>query len=660
MIHGSSALQIPALTDNNTQAWIASLSKHYAVTEVELINQACELASLAYDNHTEFTGIPLLQHATGTAAILISLNLDAEAIAATILYETPNYIDNWQETLKLRFGENIKNLVAGLMQINQVQAFSTLDTQNQKDKDQQNKQIESLRKMLLAMVQDIRVVLIKLAERTQTLRSLSNADSMQQQRVAHEIQRVYAPLANRLGVWQLKWEMEDLSVRYLETKLYKEVAKQLDSRRLDREKYINNVEQLLKQQLLKTGIKAEVTGRPKHIYSIINKMRRKQLSFNQLYDVRAVRILVESVEDCYSVLSLVQSIWEPIAGEFDDYIARPKSNNYRSLHTAVIGPEGLALEIQIRTHEMHAYSELGVAAHWRYKEGGKTDAALDEKIALLRQILAWKETSTDHEDLLTQFNTELFQENVYVFTPQGRVIDLPKDATPIDFAYALHTNLGHRTRGAKVDGYIVPLNYKLQNAQHVEILTHKVGAPSQDWLRPSLGYLKTNSARAKVRHWFRHENEEEYIALGRNKLDKELHRAGVGTINQEKIAQKLRFKQLEDLLINVGRGDVSEHQIATAIQELVTQKPIDRFNPARAQKTLTSIPSTQVTLEGLGNLQSNIAKCCKPVFPDHIIGYVTRDRGVTIHTQNCTFIKRLTTDRHDRLLKAEWLSTGNK
>ena len=654
MIHGSSALQIPALSDQETQAWIASLSDTFTPTEVELINQACQLANLAYSDYTEKTGAPLMHHATGTAAILISLNLDAEAITAAILYATPRHIDNWQETLKSRFGSSISNIVAGLMQIEQVQAFGALEPVNQKDKGAQNQQVESLRKMLLAMVQDIRVVLIKLAERTQTLRSLATVDSAMQQQIAKEIQGVYAPLANRLGVWQLKWELEDLSLRYLEPQLYKQVAKSLDARRLDREQYIQHVEQQLRQQLTQAGIKAEVTGRPKHIYSIINKMRRKNLNFEQLYDVRAVRILVDNIEECYAALSIVQALWQPIASEFDDYIAKPKGNNYRSLHTAVHGPENLALEVQIRTHEMHAYSELGVAAHWRYKEGGKTDAALNEKITLLRQILSWNEESKDSSDLLEQFNTELFQENIYVFTPQGKVIDLPKDSTPVDFAYALHTDLGHRTRGAKVDGHIVPLHYKLQNAQHIEILTHKIGVPSRDWLSPTLGYLKTNSARAKVRYWFKHQHAEEHISQGRTKLDKELHRSGVGAINQEKIAQKLHFNKLDDCLNAIGRGDVSEHQIANAIQEVVNPKPIEKNPQQIAQKTFASAAPTEVILEGVGNLQTNVARCCNPTYPDAIIAYVTRDRGVTVHRQQCSFIKRLEPNRHDRLLKAQW------
>jgi GTP pyrophosphokinase len=656
MIHGSSSLQIPALSDNDTQAWISTLSKDFTSEEVELIRQACQLATLAYDSHAELTGVPLLHHAISTAAILISLNMDAATIAATILHAVPKHIDNWQETIKSRFGSHIASLVEGISRIEQVQEFGELENLRLQDQvnDSHSKQIESLRKMLLAMVQDIHVILIKLAERTQTLRCLAGATLEQQKLIAKGVQGLFAPLANRLGVWQLKWEMEDLSLRYLEPQLYKEVAKLLDERRVDREQYIANVEDILKQKLSQAGIKAQVSGRPKHIYSIINKMRRKQLDFEQLFDVRAVRILVDDVKDCYTALSLVQTIWQPIPGEFDDYIARPKGNHYRSLHTAVTGPEGLALEVQIRTFEMHQHSELGVAAHWRYKEGGKSDILLDEKIAWLRQILSWNEASSDNSDLLAQFKTELFQENIYVFTPQGRVIDLPKDATPIDFAYALHTDLGHRTRGAKVDGNIVPLHYKLQNAQRVEILTNKYGAPSRDWLSPSLGYLKSSGARAKVRHWFKHINADENITIGRTKLDRELHRAGVGAINQEKIAQKLHFNKLEDFLLAIGRGDVSEHKIANAIQETVNLKSAEKPSLS-AVKKMSAVPlSTEVIIEGIGNLQTNMAKCCKPAYPDTIVGYITCDRGVTIHRQTCTFIRRLHDVRHDRLLNAQW------
>jgi GTP pyrophosphokinase len=497
-------------------------------------------------------------------------------------------------------------------------------------------------------------VLIKLAERTQTMRCLSGASADQQQRIARETRGIFAPLANRLGVWQVKWELEDLSLRYLEPELYKKVAGLLDERRVDREQYIADLVKLLQQELRQAGIKAEVSGRPKHIYSIINKMKRKQVDFSELYDVRAVRILVNDIEGCYTALGLVHDLWQPIAGEFDDYIAHPKSNNYRSLHTAVIGPRGLTLEVQIRTHEMHQHSELGVAAHWRYKEGGQSDAKLDEKIAWLRQILKWKEDLTDKGDTLKQFRNELFHDQIYVLTPQGKVIDLPKGATPVDFAYTLHTDLGHRTRGAKVDGSIVPLNYKLRNGQRVEILTVKHGSPSRDWLNLTLGYLKSPRARAKVRHWFKNQNFDESVAQGRTQLDRELHRLGITSINQEKIAQRLHFNKLEDFLAASGRGEVTQRRIALAIQEEMPTKVIETAKPIAPRPAAERASTADITVGGVGNLMTRIAKCCKPAPPDSIVGYVTRDRGITIHRQDCAFMLRLTESRRDRMLSAKW------
>lgn len=645
-----------ASNGNDASSWIESSAKRFSPTEVEVIRHACDLAASLYSGHAELTGAPLMQHALGAATILIDMNMDIETIAATILHAVPEYLGDWRATLETRFGANIVGLVEGISRMEQIQEFSEIEGLHDPDRKNSDhaQQIESLRKMLLAMVQDIRVVLIKLAERTQTLRRLSGASPEQQRRIAQESQGIFAPLANRLGVWQLKWELEDLSLRYLEPQLYKDVAKMLDERRVDREQYIIDVVTQLKYELSQACIKGEVSGRPKHIYSIIKKMKSKHLDFSELYDVRAVRILVDDIKDCYAALGLIHSLWQPIPGEFDDYIARPKSNNYRSLHTAVSGPRGLALEVQIRTFEMHQYSELGVAAHWRYKEGGKSDAKFDEKIAWLRQILAWKDEVSDSSDLLEQFKSELFQDKVYVLTPQGKVIDLPKGATPIDFAYTLHTDLGHRTRGAKVNGSIVPLNTKLQNGQRVEILTSKYGSPSRDWLNTALGFLQSPSIRAKVRHWFKYQHFEENVTQGRARLDRELHRAGVGAINQEKIAQKLQFQKLEDFLAAIGRGDVSEHQIALAIQEEVAPRPDGLARPLPTRRT-TALPSqTGVVVEGVGNLQTSTAKCCKPVPPDAIVGYLTCDHGVTIHRRACAFIVRLSEERRNRLLSAQW------
>ena len=645
-----------ATNANDASAWLASLAQRFSPAEAELIQHACDMAVPLYAGHVELTGAPLLQHALGAATILIDMNMDAETIAATILHAVPEYLDDWRATLETRFGANIAGLVEGISRMEQIQEFSEiggLHDPARKNGDQAQ-QIESLRKMLLAMVQDIRVVLIKLAERTQTLRHLSGAEPSLQKQIAQESQGIFAPLANRLGVWQIKWELEDLSLRYLEPQLYKEVAKMLDERRVDREQYIIDVVTQLKTELSQAGIKGEVTGRPKHIYSIIKKMKSKHLDFSELYDVRAVRILVDDIKDCYAVLGMIHNLWQPIPGEFDDYIARPKSNNYRSLHTAVSGPRGLALEVQIRTLEMHQYSELGVAAHWRYKEGGKSDAKFDEKIAWLRQILAWKDEVSDSGDMLEQFKSELFQDRVYVLTPLGKVIDLPKGSTPIDFAYTLHTDLGHRTRGAKINGSIVPLNTKLQNGQRVEILTSKHGSPSRDWLSASLGYLQSPSARAKVRQWFKYQHFDENVAQGRTKLDRELHRAGVGTVNQEKIAQKLHFQKLEDFLAAIGRGDVSEHQIALAIQDEVAPRPEEPALILPPRRVTTPQSQTGVVVEGVGNLQTSIAKCCKPMPTEAIVGYLTRDHGVTIHRRACSFIMRLPESRHNRILGAQW------
>ncbi|MDD5058006.1 MAG: bifunctional (p)ppGpp synthetase/guanosine-3',5'-bis(diphosphate) 3'-pyrophosphohydrolase [Sideroxydans sp.] len=643
--------QFPPLASNDSadiQNWLSALSGVFAPAEIEVIRNACEFAAPLYHDKVEITGTPLLQHALGSASILIGLHMDHETIAATALHAVPNFLDDWNEELSKRFGRNVTGMVDGISRMEHIRQFSEIRTPSAKDKNESAEQIESLRKMLLAMVEDIRVVLIKLAERTQTLRTLSGAAPEQQKQIAHETQSIFAPLANRLGVWQIKWEMEDLSVRYLEPVLYKQIAKLLDERRVDREQYISDVLDHLRKALKKIGIEGEVTGRPKHIYSIINKMKRKQLGFDQLYDVRAVRVLVDDLEQCYAALSVVHELWHPIQKEFDDYIARPKPNGYRSLHTAVIGPRGLSVEVQIRTRQMHHDSELGVAAHWRYKENKKSESGVDDKIAWLRQILAWKDEIADGGELQAQFKNQLLQDRVYVLTPQGKVIDLPKGATPVDFAYVVHTDLGHRTRGAKLDGSIVPLNTKLQTGQRVEILTTKLGGPSRDWLSPRLGFLQSARARAKVRHWFSEQNLDDSVAQGRTLLDRELHRVGVTDINQEKLAQKLHYNKLDDLLAALGRGDITPRRVSLAIvQETPAAAP-------RSNSQTVQTPNGKVLIEGVGNLMIHTAKCCTPTRPDPIIGYVTRDRGITLHRRDCPFMQRVPEEREDRLLEAAW------
>jgi GTP pyrophosphokinase len=508
-------------------------------------------------------------------------------------------------------------------------------------------QVESLRQMVLAMVQDVRAVLIKLAERTHALRCAAKAETDLQQLLGHQARELFAPLANRLGVWQIKWEMEDWACRYLDGETYKRIAALLDEKRADRERYIAEVLATLKAELDRNGIKAEVMGRPKHIASIISKMRRKNLGFEQLYDIRAVRVLVEKEADCYAALGVVHNLWQPIPSEFDDYISHPKSNNYRSLHTAVVGPEDKALEVQIRTLDMHRHAELGVAAHWRYKEGGRNDARMEEKIAWLRQLLEWKDDVADAGEFAAQFRTELFQDQVYVLTPLGRVIALERGATPIDFAYALHTDLGHRCRGARVDGVMVPLNTPLENGQRVEIMAIKQGGPSRDWLNPQLGFVRTHRARSKVRTWFKQRDQGELTQLGRSQFDKERKRLGVGDVNLEKLAQEMKFKSADEFLAALGRGDVGPQMLARALREQgapVVALPVRRISAPRKS-------ASGVLVEGLGDVPLSMARCCRPEPPAPIVAYTTVGRGVTVHRKNCANLAKFNADR---VLRAAW------
>lgn len=628
-------------------AWLESLAADFKPQEKEAILRACEFAQALYANPAA------MNHALGTAAILARQRMDHESLIAAILHGVPELEPDWSAKVTERFGAGVARLVDGVARMGQISEYAAPAGG---DKREQHAHIESLRKMLLAMVEDIRVVLIKLAERTQTMRELARADEETRRRIARETQDIFAPLANRLGVWQVKWELEDLSFRYLEPELYKKIARLLDEKRLGREEYIAQVREQLREELRKNGVNAEVSGRPKHIYSIYKKMKRKNVDFSEVYDVRAVRVLVDDVKDCYAALGVVHSLWLPIPGEFDDYISHPKGNNYRSLHTAVVGPEEKALEVQIRTHDMHHHAELGVAAHWRYKEGGRQDAGFEEKIAWLRQIMEWKEDVHDAGELMEQFRTGLFQDTVYILTPQGKVVALPKGATSVDFAYHVHTDLGDRCRGAKVDGSIVPLTYPLANGQRVEILTVKQGGPSRDWLNPNLGYVKTSRAKAKIRHWFKHQHYEENVAQGREALERETHRLGLSLPSLEALAQKNRFASPDDLLAAIGRGDITARQVMAAVQEEAAQKEEEWQLPAPRAGLGPSASS--VLVHGEGGLLTSIAKCCKPVPPDAIVGFVTRGRGVAIHRQDCPNIRHLGEARRDRLLAASWGTKG--
>jgi GTP pyrophosphokinase len=536
-------------------------------------------------------------------------------------------------------------LARGVVTMARIEALAVSATDKRIDP---HAQLEALRQMVLAMVEDIRVVLVKLAERTHALRCAANQDATLREALGQQARELFAPLANRLGVWQIKWEMEDWAFRYLEADTYKAIAAQLDEKRADREAYIKGIIERLQAELALHGIEAEVSGRPKHIASIVNKMRRKRVSFEQLYDIRAMRVLVRHEIDCYTVLGLVHNLWQPIPGEFDDYISQPKSNDYRSLHTAVIGPEDRALEVQIRTFDMHRQAELGVAAHWRYKEGGRQDAQYEEKIAWLRRILEWKDDVADSSEFTEKFRTELFHDQVYVLTPQGRVVALDRGATPVDFAYALHTDLGHRCRGAKVNGAMVPLNTALDNGQRIEIVAAKEGAPSRDWLNPALGYLATHRARSKVRAWFRQRDVGEQVSLGRTLLEKELKRLGVVDANQEKLAQRLKFGKVDEFLAALGRGDVGQRDLINALPDLGKAAPV--LAPT-AKPRARAKSGNPVVIPGLGDVPLTLARCCKPQPPEAIVAYTTVGRGLTVHRADCASLKRA---NPERMMPAEW------
>ena len=645
-----------AAAQDAVAAWLDSLSGEYSADERDALAAVFEYAREHTGNAVMPEGEPALDRALGTATIIAGLRLDFDTLRAALLIGVPVAGAFDADEVKERFGADVATLVAGVARMGGIRAAA-----EGASKEERAAQAENLRKMLLAMVEDIRVVLIKLAERTQALRSLMSGDAQWRERTAHEVMELFAPLANRLGVWQLKWELEDLSLRALEPATYKSIARLLDERRLDRERYIEEAVATLKTELAEAGIDADVTGRPKHIYSIWKKMLRKQAGIDALYDIRAVRILVDTVKDCYTALGLVHHRWTPLAREFDDYIAKPKANNYRSLHTAVIGPEGKPLEVQIRTREMHQHSEYGVASHWRYKEGSakgvRHDPTFDEKIAWLRQILDWKENVADSSEWLAAFKESLFTDAIYVLTPQGKVIDLPRGATPVDFAYAVHTGLGHRCRGAKVDGQMVPLNFQLSSGQRVEIVAAKQGGPSRDWLNPDLGYVHSNRARSKVRQWFKAQQHEETVAQGRALVERELARLGRSALKLDAVAAKAGFDKAEDFFAAFARDDINSKQVQTAILAL-SQPHAPAAAPAEPEvatrQSRAAGSGSGILVVGVDRLLTGLARCCKPAPPDPIVGFVTRGKGITIHRATCANVERIRAREPERLIEADW------
>lgn len=624
------------------------------------------------------SGELLADHAAGTASIMGKLNVDPPAVQAAALFALTPHLNDPERELAARFGDEVARLVSDVRKLLRLGTVSLRVAQNaapEAGRDaaaERRAQIEALRKMLLAFAQDIRVVLIRLASRLQSLRYYAAAKVAPPPDVARETLEIYAPLANRLGIWQLKWELEDLAFRFEDPVTYKRIAKLLDEKRVEREAYVAEAIGRLQRELAAAHIQAEVSGRPKHIYSIWRKMRGKELDFSELYDVRAFRVIVPDIKDCYTVLGIVHHLWQPVPKEFDDYISRPKPNGYKSLHTVVIGDDGRAFEVQIRTHEMHSFAEYGVAAHWRYKEagargyGGQFSASdkYDEKIAWLRQLLAWKDDVEDGggaaggKAWAQLRETTLDDDHIYVLTPQARVIALPQGATPVDFAYHLHSELGHRCRGARVDGAMVPLNTPLANGQTVEIVAVKEGGPSRDWLNAQLGYLKSPRARQKVRAWFNAIEHEENIAHGRALVEKTLQREGRTSVNLDNLAAKLGFKTPEELFSVVGKEEFSLRNVEQALSDAPPPEPAPEapadFEKRSSGASVAHGASTGVLVVGVDALLTQLARCCRPAPPDPISGFVTRGKGMSIHRSDCATFRRMAERAPERVLQTTW------
>ncbi len=626
------------LHPHSAAAALGPLAEGLAGAERELVARALEFAEPLYAGQPLSTGEPAWNHALGLGAGLAAVGMDAAGRAAGVLFAAPKYLDGGDK-LAAAFGPEVAGLAEGVEKLYRLRV-ATRDTPGEQN--------EVLRKMVLGMVEDVRVVLIRLASRTQTLRWFSKNHTLERISYAKETLDIYAPLANRLGVFQLKWELEDLSFRFLEPELYRRIAQMLDEKRVERQRYIARAIALLERELAAVGVKGEITGRPKHIYSIWNKMRSKGLDFSQLYDVRALRVIVPEVKDCYTALGVVHNLWQPIPKEFDDYISKPKGNLYQSLHTAVIGPGGKTVEVQIRTEEMHRQAEYGVAAHWRYKEKAKTSKQFEQKIAYLRELLAWRDEVADW----SKAREAAADDTVYVLTPQGRVIDLPAGATPIDFAYALHTDLGHRCRGAKVDGHMATLDTPLQSGQRVEIVAAKSGGPSRDWLNPERGFVRSHRARQKIRQWFNTQAMQETVAAGRTRVEKLLKRKGAQA-SLEELAGKLGFKQPDELFAAVAREEVNLRQLETALRG--SETPVERVE---VRKKAKAAPKSGVLVVGIDSLMTQLARCCKPVPPDPIRGFVTRGKGVSVHREDCASLKRLGEAHPERLIEAGWGESG--
>ena len=613
----------------------------FDVEEDSLLRHAC---NMVWNLPTEGS----MPNSLDVALLLSELGSDETTLIVALLSSSSLMQRVDAKEIERVFGHEIMQLVNSVMQLH---AFHG-------ERDESSpEQVERLRRMLLSMVDDIRAVLIKLAFRVQRLRQLKLSPLKEQKEIAQESLDIFAPIANRLGIGQLKWELEDLAFRYLEPDTYKRIAKSLDGKIEEREEFIADVVEKIKQIASKEGITAEIYGRPKHIYSIWKKMTAKRRSFEELFDVRAVRVVVDNIAECYVVLGLVHAQWRHINHEFDDYIANPKENGYQSLHTAVYGPHGKPVEIQIRTQQMHEFAEFGVAAHWRYKEANGSNSNIQSGVDSLRKLLDTSQ-SVDDDELMENFRSEMFHDRVYVLTPEGRVIDLPEGGTPLDFAYAVHTEIGHRCRGAKVNGRIVQLTYKLKNGERVEILTTKEAAPRRDWMISHLGFIKTSRARNRIRSWFRKQDQEKNHAEGKALCDREFKRHGLKP-DISKVVEHFKLKSADELYIHLGQGDISVAQLSAMLYEFDEQQKRKDSIPLRATPRLKSNKksSGSINVLGVGNLLTSIANCCMPVPHDDIVGFITKDRGVSVHRTDCNNILHLKEKDQARLIEVEWGDT---
>ncbi len=645
------------------------LPEHYTVIDRDVITRAHQYASSAHKDQKRASGDPFISHCEAVATILLEMNVPSTIIVAGLLHDTVEDTNITLEEIKKEFGSEIAKLVDGVTKLTNLPGIAhadryinktnknkavlqkELEAEEQKLQKSRRKDLstETLRKTFLAMGEDIRVIIIKLADRLHNMRTLGFMPESARRRIAKETLDIYAPLANRLGIWQMKWELEDLGFRYLHPEKYKEIAEKFAEGVEDREKNIAQIIRRLNKVLEEAAINAEISGRSKHVYSIYRKMLQKEKPYESVMDLRGVRLIVKDIPACYAALGVIHTHWRPIPNEFDDYIAAPKDNFYQSLHTAVLYDDGKPLEVQIRTVQMHRNAEYGIAAHWLYKEKSPLDQSYEQRINWLRRLMDWRQDVEDAQEFVDGMKSDVFEDRVFVFTPKGDIIDLPNGSTPIDFAYHVHTEIGNRCRGAKVNGKLTTLDHPLKTGDQIEILTARQGGPSRDWLNPNLGLVKTQRARSKIRAWFKHQDRELNLNQGKLLLDRELRRLGLSNVDLDMLAAELEFRSLEEMLVSLGCGDLSLGRIINKLSEEEKEKTRP-FEPSMEPEK--ALNGNAVTVLGLKGLLTNIARCCHPAPGDDIIGYITRGRGATIHRQDCPNVLRI--KDHDRIVKVSW------